>query len=97
MMNKGLLRVKMIVEDKVSMTDMPGRDVCQIQLTLEGPPKLIFSKLTVTHKENYNAIPYNYGHSFQGTGRPLVLPEIAGLTRSGRCFTLAIVVWKRSD
>lgn len=57
-------------------------EACKIQLTRNGPPKLILTRPAFTHNKNYNALLYNYkGSSFLET-------EIGRLTWSCRCFTL---------
>ena len=63
MINKDLLRIETITNDKVSMIEVSDKEVCRVQFTLGGPPKLVLTKPTATHKQT-NAIPYNYGHSF---------------------------------
>ena len=63
MINKGLLRVETTTNNKVSMIEVSDKEVCRVQFTLGGPPKLVLTKPTATHKKT-NAIPYNYGHSF---------------------------------
>ncbi|XP_061979625.1 uncharacterized protein LOC133700079 [Populus nigra] len=63
-------------------------EVCRVQPTAYGPPKLILVKPSYT-KRNHNAMPYNYGYASNvGTPLPLFQTEVSGLTRSGRCFTL---------
>ena len=68
---------------------MLDKEVCRVQFTPEGPPKFVLTKPTATRRKDYNVISYNYGSSSQDARQPLVfLPEIGGLTRCGRCFTL---------
>jgi len=71
------------------MMEAPNKEVLRVQFTAGGPPKLILSKPIKTHKGDFNALPHNYGYSFQGTQQPPVFQaEVGGLTRNGRCFTL---------
>ena len=70
-----------VIEENVAVTEMSNKEVCRVQFTSGGPPRLILSRPSMTHKEDYNIMPYNYGHS------PILLPKIGGLTRNGRCFT----------
>jgi hypothetical protein len=60
------LRIKGGTSRKVSMMDKPRKkkEVCWVQITVNGLPKLILSKPTVENKENYNVLPHNYGYSF---------------------------------
>jgi hypothetical protein len=72
------------------MMDEPrkNKEVCWVQFTANGLPKLILFKPTVSNKGNYNALPHNYGCSFQSTQPELVFQaEVEGLTGSGKCFT----------
>ncbi|KAL3570669.1 hypothetical protein D5086_027918 [Populus alba] len=63
-------------------------EVCRLQPTVGGPPKLILTKPVCTNSESYGSMPYNYGYSFNiKNPTPIFHPEIGGLTRSGRCFT----------
>ena len=88
LMNRGLLRIETMTRDEIAVTEMLNQEVCRVQITPGGLPKLILTKPRVTPKEDYNAIPYNYGNSSRGVKQPFVISsEIGGLTRSGRCFT----------
>ena len=63
-------------------------EVCRLQPTMGGPPKLILTKPICTNSESYGTMPYNYGYSFNiKNPTPIFHPEIDGLTRSGQCFT----------
>jgi len=71
---------------------MEGRDksseVCRVQTTANGLPKLILTKLKPSFtKRDHSAMPYNYGYT-SNIQAPLLLfhTEIGGLTRSGYCF-----------
>jgi hypothetical protein len=41
-----------------------SKEVCRVQFTRDGLPKLIMSKPIVAHKGDYSALPYNYGNFF---------------------------------
>lgn len=85
-MNLGLLRTEEREGDKViSMIGFRrGKlEVCKIQPTRNGPPKLILTRLAFTHNKNYSTLLYNYEGSFL-----FLETEIGILTQSGRCFTL---------
>ena len=89
MINRGLLWLETITEDKVVVTEMSDKKVCRVQFIPGELPRLILSKPPTSYKKDYNAMSYNYGHSSQGARQPLIfLPEIGGLTQSDRCFTL---------
>jgi len=51
---------------EVSIIDVSSKskEVCQVQFTRDGLPKLILSKPIVAHKGDYSALPYNYGNFF---------------------------------
>jgi len=90
MMIRGELRIEPL-EGSHEVSMMKGQDktsgVCRVQLTVNGPPKLILAKPSYT-KGNHNAMPYNYGYASNiQAPLPLFQTEISGLTRSGRCFT----------
>jgi hypothetical protein len=63
----GTLRIKGAISIEVSMIDETSinKEVCQVKFTIEGLPKLIIWKPTVASKENYSALPHNYGYSSQ--------------------------------
>jgi hypothetical protein len=91
MLIMGELRLETMGGNKeVSM--MEGQDklleVCRVQTTANGLPKLILTKPSFT-KRDHSAMPYNYGYTSNiQAPLPLFHTEISGLTRSGRCFTL---------
>ena len=64
MVNKGLLWVETIANDKASMTDVSDKEVCRVQFTPGVLSKLVLTKPTATHKNDYDAMSYNYGHLF---------------------------------
>lgn len=39
-------------------------EVCKYHPIIERPPMMILTKLTCINSGNYNALPYNYEHSF---------------------------------
>ena len=81
-------KLKKATGEEVPMMESPSKYVCQVQFITNRPPKLILSKPTMAHKEDYSALPHNYGYSFQNTQQPHVFQEkVRGLIRSGRCFT----------
>jgi len=58
--------IKSIKEDVViGMIGFQGRkaEVCRIQPTKSGPPKLVLTMPTFTHNKICNALPYNNGCS----------------------------------
>ncbi|XP_034908128.2 uncharacterized protein [Populus alba] len=87
----GMLRIES--EEESSEVGMIGHqetkmEVCRLQPTVGGPPKLILTKPVCANSESYGSMPYNYGYSFNiKNPTPIFHPEIGGLTRSGRCFT----------
>jgi hypothetical protein len=91
MLIMGELRIKNIGgNQEVSM--MEGRDksseVCGVQTTANGLPKLILTKPSFT-KRDHSAMPYNYGYTSNiQAPLPLLHTEISGLTWSDCCFTL---------
>ena len=91
MLTFGMLRIES--EEESSEVGMIGHqetkmEVCRLQPTVGGPPKLILTKPVCTNSESYGSMPYNYGYSFNiKNPTPIFHPEIGGLTRSGRCFT----------
>jgi hypothetical protein len=90
MMTMGELRIEAMENgDEIGM--MEGQDklseVCRVQPTAYGPPKLILVKPSYTRK-NHSAMPYNYGYASNvETPLPQFQNEVSGLTWSGRCFT----------
>lgn len=63
-------------------------EVCKVQPTVNGPPKLILIKPSYANKRDHNAMPYNYSNTSNiQTTVYLFQTEISELTRSGRCFT----------
>ena len=68
--------------------EAPNKEVYRVQFVTGKPPKLVLSKLIVTHKGSYNALAHDYRCSFKSTQQQLIFQvEIEGLTHSGRCFT----------
>jgi hypothetical protein len=63
--------------------------VYRLQHTESSLLKLVLTRPTFTHNENYHALPHNYCNPpiFEGLA-PVFQIEIDGLTRSGRCFML---------
>jgi hypothetical protein len=87
----GELRIKAI-EGNHEIRMMKCQDnlseVCKVQPTVNGPPKLILTKPSYANKRDQNAMPYNYGNTSNiQTTVYLFQTEISELTRSGRCFT----------
>jgi hypothetical protein len=67
---------------EVSMMGLSGKnnEVCQVQFTVDGLPKLIMSKPIVAYKGYYSALSHNYGYSFQSTQpSPIFQVEVGGL------------------
>jgi hypothetical protein len=91
MLTFGMIRIES--EEESSEVGMIGRqekkvEVCRLQPTVGGPPKLILTKPVCTNSGSYGTMPYNYGYSFNiKNPAPIFHTEIGGLTRSGRCFT----------
>ncbi|XP_061965260.1 uncharacterized protein LOC133689413 [Populus nigra] len=91
MLTFGMIRIES--EEESSEVGMIGRqekkvEVCRLQPTMGGPPKLILTKPVCTNSGSYGTMPYNYGYSFNiKDPTPIFHTEIGGLTRSGRCFT----------
>ena len=88
MLTFGMLRIES--EEESSEVGMIGcqetkTEVCRLQPTVGGPPKLILTRPVCINSGSYGTMPYNYGYSFNPI--PIIHPEIGGLTRSGRCFT----------
>jgi hypothetical protein len=91
MMIQWILWIEKGTDIEVSMLDesRKNKEVCWMQFTISGMPKLVLSKPIVTNKGNYNALTYNYGCSFHSTQpTPVFQAEVGGLTCNGRCFTL---------
>jgi len=56
---------------------------------MEGPLRIILTKLDCTTNEIYNALLYNYDYTFHTEGPSLTFQvKIKGLTRIEKCFTL---------
>jgi len=71
-------------EVKMMKSQEKRMEVCRVQLTMNGPLKLILTKPWYVN----NAMPYNHRHiSNTKTLIPLLQVEMGGLTRSDRCFT----------
>lgn len=66
MMIQGILWIEKAMDIEVSMMGLSGKnkEVCQVQFTVDGLPKLIMSKPIVAYKGDYSALPYNYGNFF---------------------------------
>jgi len=90
MMIMGELRIEpMEGSHEVSMMEVRDKmsELCMVQPTTNGPPKLILAKPSYT-KGDHKAIPCNYGYvSNIRAPLPLFQTEINGLTRSDWCFT----------
>ncbi|KAJ6884344.1 hypothetical protein NC652_031366 [Populus alba x Populus x berolinensis] len=89
MLTFGMLRIES--EEESSEVGMIGHqetkmEVCRLQPTVGGPPKLILTKPVCTNSESYGSMPYGYSFNIKNP-TPIFHPEIGGLTRSGRCFT----------
>lgn len=67
MIIQGILQIKKGIDREVSIMDVSGKgkEVCQVQFSTNGLPKLILSKPIVTYKGDYSALPHNYGYSFK--------------------------------
>ena len=64
-------------------------EVCRLQPTMGGLPKLILTKFVCTNNRSYIIMPYNYWYSFNNKSLALIFQaEISGLTQRGWCFTL---------
>ncbi|XP_073267150.1 uncharacterized protein [Populus alba] len=91
MLTFGMIRIGS--EEESSEVGMIGcqetkTEVCRLQPTVGGPPKLILTKPVCINSGSYGTMPYNYGYSFNiKNPTPIFHPKIGGLTRSGGCFT----------
>jgi len=91
MLTFGMIRIES--EEEISEVGMIGHrekkvEVCRLQPTVGGPPKLILTKPICTNSGSYGTMPYNYGYCFNiKSPTPIFHTEISGLTQSGRCFT----------
>jgi len=90
MLIRGTFRIEGGTGREVFVVDesRKNREVCRVQFTTNGLPKLVLFKPTVSNKGNYNALPYNYRWSFQSMqSAPVFQAEVRVLTRSEKCFT----------
>ena len=65
-MTCGLLQIeKKEEDDAMGMISFQEKkaEVCRIQGTESGPPKLVMTRLAFTRNRDYNALPYNYKNS----------------------------------
>lgn len=91
MLTQGILKIEELMGKKVSIVDefSKNKEVCWVQFTAEGLPKLVITRPIIASKGNYNVLPQNYGYFFYSVQRTLVFQvEVGGLTCNGRCFTL---------
>jgi hypothetical protein len=86
-----LLQIEEEKDDVIGMISFQGKktEMCRLQHTKSGLPKLFLTRSAITYNRIYNALPYNYKNFPNVEGlAPMFQTEIDGLTRSNRCFTL---------